>query len=108
MQLDQLKTVGAEAKLPPGIATTRRAFVKQITQFIDKVIDEEEEDVAMHQRKTMLKKHYDRKTYGAELQPGCQVLVRDWRDRGGPGKGRSYWEEQVHIVTERKHEDSPG
>ena len=53
------------------------------------------------------KKQYDRKTYGVELEPGCRVLVWNFRDRGGPGKLRSYWEEQIFIVTERKHKDSP-
>lgn len=53
------------------------------------------------------KKHYDHKTYGVELQPGCRVLVKNFKDRGGPGKIRSYWEEEVHVVTERKHADSP-
>ena len=49
------------------------------------------------------KKHYEHKTYGVELQPGCHVLVQNFRDRGGPEKLRSYWEEQVYVVTERKH-----
>lgn len=53
------------------------------------------------------KKLYDKKTHGVELQPRCRVLVRNVRDRGGPGKLRSYWEEEVNIVVERKHKDSP-
>ena len=28
------------------------------------------------------KKQYDRKTYGVELEPGCRVLVWNFRDRG--------------------------
>lgn len=53
------------------------------------------------------KKQYDRKTYGAELQPGSRVLVQNFRDKGGPGKLRSCWEDKVYVVTERKHKDSP-
>uniref|UniRef100_A0A3B3IJJ6 Gypsy retrotransposon integrase-like protein 1 n=2 Tax=Oryzias latipes TaxID=8090 RepID=A0A3B3IJJ6_ORYLA len=61
----------------------------------------------MQKEQNRAKVMYDRKCHGAELQPGCRVLVRNFRDRGRPGKLRSYWEEDVYVVTERKHKDSP-
>lgn len=36
-------------------------------------------------------KQYDKRTYGSELQEGSRVLVRNMRERGGPGKIHSYW-----------------
>lgn len=54
LKLEQLKKVGAEVKIPTGSALTNWALVKQITDFIDDVI--ENEDVAMYHLKTMLKK----------------------------------------------------
>lgn len=50
---------------------------------------------------------YDKKTYGAELSPGCKVLVRNLNENGGPGKLKAFWEDRVYVVTQRKHEDSP-
>ncbi|MGH0190246.1 UNVERIFIED_CONTAM: hypothetical protein FKN15_043544 [Acipenser sinensis] len=53
------------------------------------------------------KRQYDKKCYGAELQQGSRVLVRNVREKGGPGKIRSYWEDRVYVVVRRKGKDSP-
>ena len=34
------------------------------------------------------------------------MLVRNLTDRGGPGKLRPHWEQQIHVVTQ-KREDMP-
>lgn len=53
------------------------------------------------------KKQYDKRIYGPELQVGSRVLVRNFIERGGPGKLRSYWEDEVYVIRGRKGEDSP-
>lgn len=52
------------------------------------------------------RKYHDRKPTSAALIAGDRVLVRNLTERDGPGKLRSYWEEQIHIVV-RRLKDSP-
>ena len=57
-------------------------------------------------RTTHIKQIYHRGLYGSQLTVGDRVLVRSLRERGGPGKLRSYWENKVHEVV-AINEDSP-
>jgi hypothetical protein len=51
-------------------------------------------------------KRFNRRARSAILSEGDRVLIRNVRERGGPGKLRSFWEQIVYRVCERK-EDSP-
>ena len=56
---------------------------------------------------TRAKQRYDRFGRSSILLHGDRVLVRYLSERGGPGKLRSHWEDQIYIVVSRKGEDSP-
>lgn len=53
------------------------------------------------------KKLYDRKVHSSVLHPGDRVLVQNLTPRGGTGKLRSHWEQDVHVVVRRKDPESP-
>ena len=52
------------------------------------------------QRRKEDQERWNRKQLLSELQPGCRVLVRNYNEKGGPGKHklRSFWEEDIYIV----------
>ncbi len=61
----------------------------------------------INERAAKAKKTYDRFVRSSILQPGDHVLVRDLSEREGPGKLRSFWENDIYVVVERKGPDSP-
>ena len=50
------------------------------------------------------KQKYDSKAKSVEIVPGDKVLVKNVRDKGGTGKLRSFWEQNIYEVVS-KHED---
>ena len=52
-------------------------------------------------------KFHDKNIFGATLCIGDRVLVRNLSERGGTGKLRSYWENDVHVLIRKKDENIP-
>ena len=50
------------------------------------------------------KDSYDKRAKASVLRVGDRVLVKNVREKGGPGKLRSFWEQVVYRVEERKAE----
>ena len=53
------------------------------------------------------KKSHDKKMFGATLNVGDRVLVRNFSERGGTGNLRSHWENEIHVVVRKKDENIP-
>ena len=47
------------------------------------------------------RKRYNERAFATDLKPGDRVLVKRLLERGGPGKLRSFWEDDVYIVARR-------
>ena len=53
------------------------------------------------------KKFHDKNIFCATLCTRDRVLVRNLSERGGTGKLRSYWENDVHVAIRKKDENIP-
>ena len=62
-----------------------------------------ERSLARKQKDINRRKKDGKKILG-DLMVGERVLVRNVRERGGPGKIRSHWEQKVYVVKEKKSE----
>ena len=50
--------------------------------------------------------HYNVKVRSSDLKPGNRVLVKNFPERGGPGKLRLFLEDQIYVIKNRKGLDS--
>ncbi len=53
------------------------------------------------------KRNYDQRVRCTDLFPGSRVLVKNLTPRGGTGKLRNYWEDEVHVITRQVADDAP-
>ena len=47
------------------------------------------------------RERYNERAFATDLKPGDRVLVKRLLERGGPGKLRSFWEDNVYVVIRR-------
>ena len=85
--------------------SSHRMYVKKWTECLQeayKIANQNADRAALKG-----KRHHDRGLSSVVLNPGDRVLVRNLSERGGPGKLRSYWESDIHVVVRRVAENSP-
>ena len=90
---------------PPDGFSSYPEYVKKWRNAMSEAYKIASETAQQHAQRG--KKQYDKKVRRIVLEPGDRVLVRNMSERGGPGKLRSYWENEVYVVVEQKGQDTP-
>ena len=88
----------SEAKSYPKYVSKWKASLEEAYQIVS---------TKMKARAQKGKEQYDKKVNSSLLIPGDRVLVRNLTPHGGPGKLRSFWEQDIYIVVTRMGPESP-
>ena len=96
MPIDLLFHLSREEKKPASLPE----YVKKGKGALQEALNIASRNV--HAKTESGKLQYDKKVHTTALEPGDRVLVRNLSERGGPGKVRSYWEEDVYTVVKRQ------
>ena len=89
---------------PPEGYSTYPEYVRNWRRAMKEAYDM----ASAHAKKSadMGKQQYDKKVRHTTLCKGDRVLVWNLTERGGPGKLRPYWEQEIYVVTQ-KRKDMP-
>ena len=91
-------TSGTGSESYPEYARRWRAAMKEAYRLASK---------RSHNLQHQSKEQYDRRARSSVLEPGNRVLVRNLNEKGGPGKLRSHWEQDIYQIVKRAGEESP-
>ena len=102
---------GREPRLPVDLAfeNTQINSGKSYRAYVDKwqrAMKDAYQVAAERSEKQAIRneKNFNQRARASVLEEGDRVLVRNLREKGGPGKLRSFWEQTVYKVVERKGE----
>lgn len=85
--------------------TDHRTYMEKWTREMQEAYDIARENAKKSADRS--KKHYDGKVRSSVLYPGDRVLVRNLTPRGGTGKLRNHWEQDINVVIRQVAEGLP-
>lgn len=88
--------------------TRKQTHSQYVAQWRDRI--EEVYKLASQQAGRMAEKEkqqHDKGLLSARLHPGDHVLGKTLLAKGGPGKLRSFWEQEIYVVVKQVNEETP-